>query len=97
MILVASKNIAKGEEISDNYGALYSEVDTKTRRQWMKVACKPEMVDRKIDVLLFRNTSCSFAPVMLVWSSGLLCLGWGGRRGDKKVSDGQISESIIKH
>ena len=56
------------------------------------------MVDRKIDC------HCSVQEHFLFCCSCHACVeqwpavpGLGGRRGDKKVSDGQISESIIKH
>ena len=38
MLLVASKNIRKGEEISDNYCIHFSDMKTMERREWLEVS-----------------------------------------------------------
>ena len=38
MLLVASKNIRKGEEISDNYCIHFSDMKTRERREWLEVS-----------------------------------------------------------
>ena len=38
MLLVASKNIRKGEEISDNYCIHFSDMKTGERREWLEVS-----------------------------------------------------------
>ena len=47
MFLVASKNIRKGEEITDNYCIHFSDMGAKARREWMEVS----------DGLLLSNSS----------------------------------------
>ena len=37
MVLIASKNIRKGEEISDNYCIHFSDMKTAERREWLEV------------------------------------------------------------
>ena len=38
MFLVASKNIRKGEEITDNYCIYFSDMAAKARKEWMEVS-----------------------------------------------------------
>ena len=38
MFLVASKNIRKGEEITDNYCMHFSDMSAKARKEWMEVS-----------------------------------------------------------
>ena len=38
MLLVASKNIRKGEEISDNYCIHFSDMKARERREWLEVS-----------------------------------------------------------
>ena len=38
MVLIASKNIRKGEEISDNYCIHFSDMKTGERREWLEVS-----------------------------------------------------------
>ena len=37
MLLIASKNIRKGEEISDNYCIHFSDMKARERREWLEI------------------------------------------------------------